>query len=102
MSGNPLLNMMGGNNPMAAMMNGPLGQIINMAKSGKGNPMQMIQQFAGQNPQMQQVMQMMNGKDQNQINELIANTAKERGVDLKQLAEGIGMPPEIAKKYGIQ
>lgn len=98
MSGNPLLSMMGGNGPMA---NNPLMQIINMAKSGKGNPMQMIQQFAGKNPQMQQVMQMINGKDQNQINNMISKTAKERGVDLSQLASQIGMPKDIASKFGI-
>ncbi len=98
MTGNPLLNMMGGNNPM---MNNPLMKIISMARNGSGNPMQMLQQFAGQNPQMQQIMNMVNGKDQNQMNEMIANTAKEKGVDLKQLANQIGMPPEIAKKYGI-
>lgn len=98
MAGNPLLSMIGGNMPMG---NNPLMQIINMAKSGKGNPMQLIQQFAGQNPQMQQVMNMMNGKDQNQVNEMIANTAKERGVNLSELAKNIGMPPEVAKKYGI-
>lgn len=93
MVGNPLLNMMGGNNPFM--------QIINMAKSGKGNPMQMLQQMAGQNPQMQEVMNMVNGKDESQMKDLIANTAKERGINLSDLAKQLGMPPEIAKKYGI-
>lgn len=93
MSGNPLLAMMNNNNPIM--------QIINMAKSGKGNPMQMIMQLAGNNPQMNQIMQMVNGKDENQMKEFISNTAKEKGVDLKQLATQIGMPPEVAAKYGI-
>lgn len=98
MSGNPLLSMMGNNNPM---MNNPIMQIVNMAKNGKGNPMQMIQQMAGQNPQMQQIMQMVNGKDQNQINDMIANMAKKKGVNLSELANSLQMPPEIQKKFGI-
>lgn len=102
MSGNPLLNMMGNGGPMAMLQNNPLMQIINMAKSGNGNPMQMIQQMASRNPQMQQVLQMVNGKDQNQLNELIANTAKEKGVDLKQLADQLGMPESARKSLGIE
>lgn len=103
MAGNPLVSMMGGNNPMAAMMqNNPIMQIINMAKSGKGNPMQMIQQMAGQNPQMKQAMDMMNGKDQNQVNEMIANMSKEKGINLSQLASQLGMPKSAAEHLGIK
>lgn len=97
MAGNPLVNMMGN----AMMQNNPLMQIVNMAKSGNGNPMQMIQQMAGQNPQMQQVMQMVSGKDQSQVNDMIAKMAQEKGVDLSQLANQIGMPADIQKKFGI-
>lgn len=101
MSGNPLVNMMAGGNPIQAMLqNSPIGQVLNMIKSG-GNPQDLIQQMMSKNPQMQQAMQMINNKDQNQINKFIANTAKEKGVDLTELAGQIGMPPEIAKKYGI-
>lgn len=98
MDGNPLLSMMGGNNPL---MNNPLMQIINMAKSGKGNPIQLFQQIANNNPQMQQILNMTNGKDESQMKDLIARTAKERGVDLTQLATQLGVPPEVAAKYGI-
>lgn len=95
MSGNPLL----GNNPMA---NNPLMQIINMAKNGKGNPMQLIQQMASQNPQMQQAMNMVSGHNQSEINEMISKTAKERGVDLKQLADQLGVPESARKQLGIE
>lgn len=99
MAGNPLL----GNNPMMSMMqNNPLMQIINMAKSGKGNPMQLIQQFASQNPQMQQAMDMISGRNQSEINEIISKTAKERGVDLKQLADQLGIPESARKNMGIE
>lgn len=102
MSGNPLVNQMNTSNFMAGIQNSPIMKIAQMMKSG-GNPQALLQQMmGGNNAQMQQVMQMMNGKDQNQINELIANTAKEKGVDLKQLAAQMGMPENARKLYGIE
>lgn len=102
MSGNPLLSMMNGGNPIQAMMqNNPMMQVINMAKNG-GNPMALLQQIAGQNPQMKQVMDMANGKSQQEMNDYIKTTAQQKGIDLAQLAQSIGMPPEIATRYGIE
>lgn len=102
MSGNPLLSMMGGNNPMAAMMqNSPIGKMISLMKSG-GNPQALVQQMMGQNKEFGDLINSLNGKDQSQVNDMIANMAKEKGVDLKQLATGLNMPPEVAKKFGIE
>lgn len=99
---NPLMQMMGnamGNNPM--MQNNPIMQMISMLKNG-GNPQAMIQQMAGSNPQMKQIMDTVNGKSQQEMNEYIKNAAQQRGVDLGQLAQSIGMPPEIMSRYGIE
>lgn len=102
MSGNPLLSMMNGGNPMQTMMqNNPLMQAINMARNG-GNPMALLQQMAGQNPQMKQIMDTVNGKSQREMNDYMKKAAQQKGIDLGQLAQSIGMPPEIAARYGIE
>lgn len=72
-------------------MNSPLFQMINVARNG-GNPMQMIQQMARSNPQINQVMQMMNGKSPDQIRKMASNMAKERGMNLEQVAQQLGVP----------
>lgn len=76
---------------MIPQMNNPLFQMINMARSG-GNPMQMLQQMARSNPQVNQVMQMMNGKSQDQLRQMASNMAKERGMNLDQVAQQLGIP----------
>lgn len=82
------------------LQNSPIGKLISMMQAGQ-NPQALIQQMMGQNQEFGNAVNSLNGKDQNQINDMIANAAKQKGVDLKQLATQIGMPPEIAKKYGI-
>lgn len=72
-------------------MNSTLFQMINMARNG-GNPMQMIQQMARSNPQINQVMQMMNGKSPDQLRQMASNMAKERGMSLEQVAQQLGIP----------
>lgn len=74
---NPMLN-----NPMAAM--------VSAMRSG-GNPMALIQHMAGQNPQMRQFMQMINGKSPAQLRQMAENMAKERGVSLNDVARQLGI-----------
>lgn len=76
------------NNPM---MNNPVMMLLNMARSG-GNPMQLLQQLAGRNPQAAQVMRMMQGKDSKQLRSMAENMAKERGTSLEQVAQQLGLP----------
>lgn len=71
-------------------MNSPLFQMINIARNG-GNPMQLMQQMARSNPQVNQVMQMMNGKSPDQLRQMASNMAKERGMDLNQVAQQLGI-----------
>lgn len=72
-------------------MNSPIFQMINMARNG-GNPMQLMQQMARNNPQIGQVMQMMNGKSTDQLRQMASNMARERGTSLEQVAQQLGIP----------
>ena len=53
--------------------------------------MQMIQQMAGQNPQAAQAMRLIQGKNPQQLRQIAENMAKERGVDLNQIARQMGV-----------
>lgn len=75
-------------NPMFPM-NNPVIALVNAAKNG-GNPMQMIQQMAGQDPQMRQFMQMVNGKNPQQLRQMAENMARERGTNLEAVIKQLG------------
>lgn len=64
--------------------------MLQMARNG-GNPMQMLQQMAGQNPQAAQAMRLIQGKNPQQLRQIAENMAKERGVDLNQMARQMGV-----------
>lgn len=74
-------------------MNNPLMAMISMARSG-GNPMAFLQQMAGNNPQVAQMMNMVKGKNPQQLKNMAANMAKERGTSLEDVTRqlGINMP----------
>lgn len=101
MNDNPLLSMMNGNNPMANMMqNNPIMQLVNLFKNG-GNGKPIVQKMMGMNNEFCNAINSINGKNQSQVNEMLSNEAKKRGIDLSQVAKQIGMPPEIMKEFGI-
>ncbi len=75
-------------NPMFPM-NNPVIALVNAAKNG-GNPMQMIQQMAGQDPQMRQFMQMVNGKNPQQLRQMAENMARERGTNVEAVMKQLG------------
>lgn len=100
MAGNPLMQMMGGG-PMQAIMNSPIMQLVNVLKGGN-NPQAMVQQMIGQNPQMKQVMDSVQGKTPQQMNEYMKTMAQQKGIDLGQLASQMGMPENVAQQLGIK
>ena len=53
--------------------------------------MQLLQQMAGQNPQAAQAMRLIQGKNPQQLRQIAENMAKERGVDLNQMAHQMGI-----------
>jgi len=73
------------------MMNNPIMMLVQMAQRG-GNPMQMLRQMAGNNPAARQTMQMVQGKSPAQMRQVAENMAQERGIDLKAMAQQMGIP----------
>lgn len=70
------------------MMN-PL-QMVQMLR-GAQNPMQTMMQLSRQNPQLNQIMHMTNGKTPAQMEQMVRQAAQQRGVDLNQLAQQLGI-----------
>lgn len=70
------------------MMN-PL-QMMQMLR-GAQNPMQTMMQLSQQNPQLNQIMQMTNGKTPAQMEQMVRQAAQQRGVDLNQIAQQLGV-----------
>ena len=72
------------------MMNNPMSQIMNAIQRGV-NPNMIAMQLAQQNPAVRQAMQMVNGKTPDQVRDMAFQMAKERGIDLNQLARNMGI-----------
>ena len=65
-------------------------QLIQAIQRG-GNPNQLIMQAAQQNPALQQAMQAVNGRTPEQVRDMAYQLARQRGVDLNQLAKQLGI-----------
>lgn len=63
-------------------------QLLNLLQNN-ANPMELMNQMFGSNPIYQQVMQMTQGKNPNQIQQIIKNIAHERGMNDQQLNQFI-------------
>ena len=53
--------------------------------------MALMQQMAGQNPQLAQAMRMIHGKNPQQLRQMAINMAKEKGVTVQQVAQQYGL-----------
>lgn len=73
-------------NPFAMMM---------QAMQGGMNPMQWVQQQAGNNPQMHQLMQIVQGKNPQELREIAANMAQQRGLNYGDLEQ------QFAQRFGV-
>ena len=71
------------------MMNNPL-QLIGMLQNAN-NPMALMQQILGSNPQFQQVIQIVNGKTPAQLEQYVRNLAKGQNININQLANQFGL-----------
>lgn len=71
-------------------MNNPMLQIQQLMRAGK-NPNAVLQIIAQSNPQVRQVMQMMNGKSPAQLEQMARNMAKERGTTIEDVARSLGI-----------
>ncbi len=77
-------------NPMQMMGNNPLMILMNAMRNG-GNPMTLMQQMAGQNPQVAQAMRLMQGKTPQQLRQTAENMAKQRGTSVEEIAKRLGL-----------
>ena len=72
------------------MMINPMLQMVGMLRSGK-NPRQFLMQMAQNDPQVRQVMQMMQGKSPAELRQLADNIAAERGTTVEDVARQLGI-----------
>ena len=71
-------------------MNNPMQTIMSMMRSG-GNPAQILQSMAQQDPRVGQAMQMIQGKSPQELRSMAENVARERGIDLNAFVQQFGM-----------
>ena len=72
------------------MMNNPIMALVNAARSG-GNPMQLMQQMAMQDPRIAQAQRMIQGKSPQQLRTMAENMARERGTTVQDVARSLGI-----------
>lgn len=65
-------------------------QMIRMIRSNH-NPMQMLAEVSKQNPVVGQVMRIANGKTPKEMENIAREMAKQRGVDIEQVAQSMGL-----------
>ena len=66
-------------------------QIFQAVQNG-ANPNMIAMQLAQQNPVFRQVLQMANGRTPEQIRDMAAQMAQQRGLDINQIAQQLGIP----------
>ncbi len=72
-------------------MNNPVVLLANAMRSG-GNAGALLQQMIAQNPRMRQAASMIQGKSQQQLQQMVINMCRERGTT----------PEDVARSLGIQ
>lgn len=68
----------------------PMQMALQMARAGK-NPMSLLNTMSRQNPQLAQAMRLIQGKNPEQLRKTAENLAKERGYNLEQIAQQMGI-----------
>lgn len=72
------------------MMNDPMMMIMNVMRNGK-DPRALIQQLASNDPRVRMAMQMVNGKSDKELEQIVRNMARERNIDIEHLARSMGI-----------
>lgn len=72
-------------------MNNPAAAMMQMAMGGM-SPMQFLQRRMGQNPQITQAMNLIQGKTPEQLHQIADNMAKQRGTTVEEIARQYGIP----------
>ena len=71
-------------------MTNPLLSLMGLVRNG-ANPQTAISQLAQGDPQVRQIMQMMNGKTPEQLKQMVINMANERGISVNDIARHLGI-----------
>lgn len=73
-------------------MNNPMNMIqLVSAMRKSNNPMQLLQQMAGNNPQAAQALQIIQGKSPEQLKQIATNMTKERGTSVDEVLRRLGL-----------
>ena len=64
-------------------------QLIGMMQKTQ-NPMGLLNQLGQNNPQIKKVLEVMNGKSPQQLEQYVKNLAQTQGVNINQLANRLG------------
>ncbi len=70
--------------------NNPILQLAQVARGG-GNVMQVMQQLAGQDKRIAQAYSMIQGKNQQQLQQMAENMARERGTNVGDIMRNLGL-----------
>lgn len=71
-------------------MNNPIAQMQQLLAAGR-NPNAILQMMVNSNPQVKQVVSMMNGKTPAQLEQMARNMARERGTTIEDIARSMGI-----------
>ena len=71
-------------------MNDPMQLIMSVMRSG-GNPMQILQQMAVNNPQAAQAARMIGGKSPTELKQIALNMCQERGTTPEAVLKQLGI-----------
>ena len=71
------------------MMNNPM-QLFQMLR-GSQNPMQMMMSMFGSNPQFNQIMQIVQGKSPQELEQYVRNAYQSNGQDINQVLKQFGL-----------
>lgn len=72
------------------MNSNPVFMLMNVMRNG-GNVQEFLNKMARNNPQINNFMQMVNGKNPQQLINMAENMAKERGTTINQVASQLGI-----------
>lgn len=72
------------------MMNNPFGAILRHIQGG-ADPNALLSQMARNDPRYAQALQMMQGKNSQQLRQMAENMARERGTSVEQIAQALGL-----------
>jgi len=65
-------------------------QLLQMMRNSR-NPLAVVKQMAGNNPQMQELINNLQGKNPKELEQYARNVAQSKGIDLKQYLGQFGL-----------